>query len=105
MSRLVRIALIALLAAATVAPPSYAVDGPQTDIYYYPEDCGDEVGHKWKECGNSGWQMTGTTGPWMLVVTFNCETSDYQRRYYYGCLTGSCEISEAAWIARWESCA
>ena len=89
-----------LLATLAVSPSTFAVDGPQTDIYYY-NVCGDEVGHKWKECGNSGWQMTGTTASWMLVDTFSCDTSVSQRQYYNSCLTSACQVTEQEWIDHW----
>jgi hypothetical protein len=92
--------LMLFLLVVAVSPSTYAVDGPQTDIYYYDE-CGEEVGYKWKECGNSGWQMTGTTASWMLVVTFSCDTFVYQRQYYNGCLTSACQVTEQEWTDHW----
>lgn len=99
-----RLIVLLTLIASLLASPAFPINGPQTDIYYYADCPGDEVGHKWKECGNSGWQMSGTTAPWMLVVTFDCETSEYVRKYYHNCLFAQCEVSEADWIAHWSAC-
>ncbi len=97
-----KIALFVLLLAA-FALPVFAVDGPQTDIYYY-EECTDEVGYKWKDCGNSAWQMTGVTGRYAMVRTFDCQTGEEVTKYYDGCLTNYCEMTEQEWIDMWMNC-
>lgn len=104
MTRISRFAIAALLIIAAAAPPVHAVNGPQTDIYYYGACDLSPVGHKWKDCGNSAWQMTGVTAAYMEVMTLDCETSEEVTKYYYGCLTSSCEISQTAFNNRGSGC-
>jgi len=104
MNRISRFAIAALLLIAAAAPPVHAVNGPQTDIYYYGACDTFPVGHKWKDCGNSGWTMTGVTAQWMEVRTVNCQTWEEVTQYYYGCLTSSCLISEAEFLNRSSGC-
>ncbi|HYI13021.1 MAG TPA: hypothetical protein VEK57_28500 [Thermoanaerobaculia bacterium] len=81
---IVRTLLIASLM-LLVTGPVRAVNGPETDIYYYTGCNGTltYVGHAHKNCYLFGWTYTGQqSGDWSEVVTYDCDTQELKTTYY-----------------------
>ena len=80
----IRLALIATCA-LFLSTPLRAVNGPETDIYYYTGCSGTltYVGHAHKNCYLFGWTYDGQqSGDWSEVVTYDCDTEELKTTYY-----------------------
>lgn len=81
----VRLLLVSSVMLFLGTQPARAVNGPETDIYYYTGCSGTltYVGHSYKNCYLFGWTHTGQTyGDWSEVVTYDCDTSELKTTYY-----------------------